>query len=208
MDTRTERAGEFDRSGRGKPGWTAGGEKNQPAAARNLMPPFPGPRFYGTDPRRQGFVAGDIVEERENISSHRAAPLTAPVPFPKTRCISGKGGQRQSAGRRTISALISGKTAAAKPRGLRPCDPARKNIKISLDRRGPSHGRRTISALISGKTAAAKPRGLRPCDPARKNIKISLDRRGPSHGSRDRKGTFPVVGKSRTPPDNYEQIDT
>ncbi len=142
MDTRTERAGEFDRSGRGKPGWTAGGEKNQPAAARNLMPPFPGPRFYGTDPRRQGFVAGDIVEERENISSHRAAPLTAPVPFPKTRCISGKGGQRQSAGRRTISALISGKTAAAKPRGLRPCDPARKNIKISLDRRGPSHGSR------------------------------------------------------------------
>ena len=59
------------------------------------MPPFPGQRVYGTDPRRQGYVAGEILQEREDFSSHRKAPLTAPVPFRRTRWTSGKGGQKQ-----------------------------------------------------------------------------------------------------------------
>jgi len=75
-----------------------GGRKNRPAAARNLPPPFPGQRVYGTDPRRQGYVAGDILQKRENFSRHRVAPLTAPVPFRKTRCTSGKGGECKGAG--------------------------------------------------------------------------------------------------------------
>ena len=100
--------------------------KNQPAAARNLMPPFPAIRVYGTDPRSQGYVIMEILQERENLHNHRAAPLTAPVPFPKTSWVSGKGGQCKGTGSRLAPALMSGQTAASKARGLRPCDPARK----------------------------------------------------------------------------------
>jgi hypothetical protein len=39
--------------------------------------------------------------------------------------------------------------------GLRPCDPARKNIKLSLDRRGPSHGSRDRE-VFHGLQRAAK----------------------------------------------------
>jgi len=101
-------------------------EQNQPAAARNLKPPFPAQRGYGTDPRRQGYVAGEILQKRENFSSHRDAPLTAPVPFRKTRCTSGKGGEEKGAGSWLPPALVAGQNTASKVRGLRPCDPARK----------------------------------------------------------------------------------
>src|SRR5258708_3996714 len=101
------------------------GRKNQPAAARNLMPPFPGYRGYGTDPRRQGYVTVEILQKRDNFYSHRVAPLTAPVPFRKTRWTSGKGGEGKGTGSRLAPALMSGQTAASKVRGLCPCDPAR-----------------------------------------------------------------------------------
>src|SRR6266536_1161604 len=100
-----------------------GGEKNSPAAARNLMPPFPGPRVYGTDPRRQGYVAGEILQKREDFSSHRVALLTAPVPFRKTRGTSGKGGQCKGTGSRLAPALMSGQTAASNVTGAPPLRP-------------------------------------------------------------------------------------
>jgi hypothetical protein len=117
-------------------------EKNPPAAARNLMPPFPGHRGYGTDPRRQGYPEGELLQKRQNFSLRRSAPLTAPVPFRTTRCTTGKGGESKGTGSRLAPALMSGQTAASKVRGLRPCDPAWKKSKLSLDRRGPSHGSR------------------------------------------------------------------
>jgi hypothetical protein len=117
-------------------------EKNPPAAARNLMPPFPGQRRYGTDPRRQGYPEGELLQKRQNFSLRRAAPLTAPVPFRTTRCTTGKGGESKGTGSRLAPVLMSGRTAASKVRGLRPCDPAWKKSKLSLDRRGPSHGSR------------------------------------------------------------------
>src|SRR5258708_11474920 len=87
---------------------TGGREKNLPAAAGNLMPPFPGQRLYGTDPRGQGYVAGEMLQERENFSSHRAAPLTAPVPFPKTAGYQGKGANGKAPDSRLAPALMSG----------------------------------------------------------------------------------------------------
>ena len=112
------------------------GEKNRPAAARNLMPPFSGQRVYGTDPRRQGFVAGEILRKRENLSSHRAAPLTAPVRFRKTRCTSGKGGKCKAAGSRLAPALLSGQNAASKVPGSAPATPHGKNQNYRLTRGG------------------------------------------------------------------------
>ena len=47
------------------------------------MPPLPGEEGYGTAPRRQGYVAGEILRKQENFTSHRCAPLTAPAPLPK-----------------------------------------------------------------------------------------------------------------------------
>jgi hypothetical protein len=116
--------------------------KNSPAAARNLKPPLPGRGVYGTDPRRQGYVAGEILRKQENLSNHRDAPLTAPVPFLKTRCTSGKGGQCKGAGSRLAPTIMSGQSQASKVQGLGPCDPARKKPGLSLDSRGPSHGSR------------------------------------------------------------------
>jgi hypothetical protein len=104
------------------------GGKNLPAAARNLMPPFPGMRVYGTDPRSQGYVIIEILQERENLYNHRVAPLTAPVPFRKN-WISGKGGQCKGTGSRLAPTLMSGQTAASKEQGLRPCDPAREKYR-------------------------------------------------------------------------------
>jgi hypothetical protein len=98
-------------------------EKNRPAAARNLMPPFPGQRVYGTDPRSQGYVAGEILQKRENFSSHRDAPLTAPVPFQKATGISGKGGQGKGTRSRLAPALMAGQTAASKVTGAPPLRP-------------------------------------------------------------------------------------
>ena len=119
--------------------------KNQPAAARNLMPPFPAPRVYGTDPRRQRYVAGEMVQQREDFSSHRDAPLTAPVPFRTTRCTSGKGGECKGTGSRLAPALMLAKCrpvrhGGAAP-GAAPATPLGENAKLSLDSRGPSHGR-------------------------------------------------------------------
>src|SRR6266478_6012774 len=114
-----------------------GGAKNPPAAARNLMPPFPGQRVYGTDPRRQGYVARDILQKRKNISSHRAAPLTAPVPFRKTLCTSGKGGKGKGTGSRLAPALMAGQTAASKVSGAPPLRPRTgKNQNYRLTRGG------------------------------------------------------------------------
>jgi hypothetical protein len=62
----------------------------------------------------------------ENFSSHRCAPLTAPVPFLKTAGYQRKGANAKAPGSRLAPALISGQTAAGKEQGLRPCDPARK----------------------------------------------------------------------------------
>ena len=135
MDITTEFKNRIGKTGHGE-------RKNQPAAARNLMPPFRGYRVYGTDPRRQGYVAVEILRKQDHLNSHRTAPLTAPVPFRKTRCRSGKGGKCKAPGNRLAPALMSGQTTASKVRGLRPCDPARKKPKLSLDRRGPSHGSR------------------------------------------------------------------
>src|SRR3984957_13973436 len=107
-----------------------GGRKNRPAAARNLPPPFPGQRVYGTDPRRQGYVAGDILQKRENFSRHRVAPLTAPVPFRKTRCTSGKRGEWKGRGSPSQPGLRCQNYPACKIGGLRPCVPACQKIEI------------------------------------------------------------------------------
>jgi hypothetical protein len=100
--------------------------KNQPAAARNLMPPFPEQWVYGTGPRRQGYPEGELFQNQGNFSLRRSAPLTAPVPFQKTCWILGKGGGGKAIGSWLAPALMPGQTAASKVRGLRPCDPARK----------------------------------------------------------------------------------
>ena len=135
--------------------WAArGGEKgkakNQPAAARNLMPPFPGRGLYGTDPRRQGYVAGEILRKRENFTSHRDAPLTAPVPFPKAGWISEKGGDskgiRKPAGAGPDVWPNNGQQGTGAP----PLRPRTEKIqKISLDTRGPSHGSRDREGAVS-----------------------------------------------------------
>src|SRR5258708_14721735 len=119
-----------------------GVKKNQPAAARNLMPPFRGYRVYGTDPRRQGYVAVEILRKQDNLNSHRAAPLTAPVPFRKTRCRSGKGGKCKAPGNRLAPALMSGQTTPVRYGGSAPATPLGKKPELSLDRRRPSHGSR------------------------------------------------------------------
>ena len=119
------------------------GAQNQPAAARNLMPPFPGRGVYGTDPRRQGYAGYEILRKRENFITCRFAPLTAAVPFRKTRCTSGKGGQCKGTESRLAPTLDiwpncgqqgTGATAPATPHG--------KKTKLPLDSRGPSHGSR------------------------------------------------------------------
>jgi hypothetical protein len=113
-----------------KRGGKEGEEKESACGARNLKPPFPGYRVYGTDPRSQGYVVIEILQRRENLYNHRFAPLTAPVPFPKTAWISGKGGKCKAPGSRLAPALMPGQTAASKVQGLRPCDPARKKPEI------------------------------------------------------------------------------
>jgi hypothetical protein len=125
-----------------------GGRKNRPAAARNLPPPFPGQRVYGTDPRRQGYVAGDILQKRENFSRHRVAPLTAPVPFRKTRCTSGKGGECKGAGSPANAGLDGQTTRPVRYGGSAPATPHAKKSKLSLDGRGPSHGSRDGNGAI------------------------------------------------------------
>ena len=136
------------------------GSEESACGSKEFDAPFPARPVYGTDPRRQGYVAGEILQERENFSSHRAAPLTAPVPFRKTRWTSGKGGQSKGNGSRLAPAPMTGQTAASKVRGLRPCDPARKNVELSLDRRGPSHGSRDCEGAVTrapGDSVAAPP---------------------------------------------------
>ena len=96
------------------------------------MPPFPGQQVYGTGPRSQGYVAVEILQNRDNFNSHRKAPLTAPAPSRKKLRTSGKGGQSKGNGSRLAPALMSGQTSASKVRGLRPCDPVRKKAKTSL----------------------------------------------------------------------------
>ena len=127
-----------------------GGRKNRPAAARNLPPPFPGQRVYGTDPRRQGYVAGDILQKRENFSRHRVAPLTAPVPFRKTRCTSGKGGECKGAGSPANAGLDGQTIRPVRYGGSAPATPHAKKSKLSLDGRGPSHGSRDGNGAVSG----------------------------------------------------------
>src|SRR6202030_1710865 len=107
-----------------------GGRKNRPAAARNLPPPFPGQRVYGTDPRRQGYVAGDILQKRENFSSHRVAPLTAPVPFRKDALHIRERGRKQRRWKPSQRRPRWPNYTASKIRGLRPCDPACQKIEI------------------------------------------------------------------------------
>ena len=121
-----------------KRGGKEGGEKNPPAAARNLMPPFPGQRVYGTDPRRQGCVVGEILQQRENFSNHRGAPLTAPVPFRKTLCISGKRGPVQRRQKPADTALDSWPNCGQQGgTGALPLRPRTEKIqKLSLDRGG------------------------------------------------------------------------
>jgi hypothetical protein len=123
-------------------------EKNQPAAARNLMPPFPGQRVYGTDPRRQGCVAEEIVQKREDFFRHRDAPLTAPVPFRKTRCTSGERGRKQRHRSRLAPALMLAKLRPVRYGGSAPATLLGKNMKLSLDTPGPSHGRQDWDNLV------------------------------------------------------------
>src|ERR1700732_3320015 len=137
-----------------------GGRKNRPAAARNLPPPFPGQRVYGTDPRRQGYVAGDILQKRENFSRHRVAPLTAPVPFRKTRCTSGKGGECKGAGSPANAGLDGQTTRPVRYGGSAPATPHAKKSKLSLDGRGPSHGSRDGNGAVSGVPAPNLPSGI------------------------------------------------
>ena len=128
----------------------SGKAKNQPAAARNSMPPFPGEGVYGTDPRSQGYVADEILRKRENLISHRDAPLTAPVPFPKTGWISEKGGDSKGIGSRLAPALISGQNCGQQGTGAPPLRPRTEKIpKISLDSRGPSHRSRDRQGAVS-----------------------------------------------------------
>jgi hypothetical protein len=129
------------------------GEKNPPAAARNLMPPFPGQRGYGTDPRRQGCVAGEILQQRENFSCHRGAPLTAPVPFRKTLCTSGKGGLCKRRQKPADAALDSWPNCGQQGTGAPPLRPRTEKIhKLSLDRGWPSHGSRDREGVAHGPT--------------------------------------------------------
>jgi hypothetical protein len=145
MDITTEFGG-----GLAKRSGEEGGRKNRPAAARNLPPPFPGQRVYGTDPRRQGYVAGDILQRRENFSSHRVAPLTAPVPFRKTRCTSGKGGECKGAGSPANAGLDGQTKRPVRYGGSAPATPHAKKSKLSLDGRGPSHGSRDGNGAVRG----------------------------------------------------------
>jgi hypothetical protein len=138
MDTTTE----ITAGCRNCPGETGWGRKEESACgARNLMPPFPGPRVYGTDPRRQGCVAGEILQKQEHFCSHRVAPLTAPVPFRKTRCTTAERGPIQR--RRTPAGAgldvwpKSGQQGTGAPA---PATPHAKKSKLSLDGRRPSHG--------------------------------------------------------------------
>lgn len=132
------------------PGKRSGREGAEQSAcgARNLIAPFPCARSIGTDPRRQGYVGKEVFQERENFFHHRCAPLTAPVPFRKKLDIRERG-QKQRPGSRLAPTLMSGQTAASKARGLCPCDPARKNMKFSLDGRGPSHGSRDREGAVA-----------------------------------------------------------
>jgi hypothetical protein len=147
MDTTTE----ITAGCRNCPGETGWGRKEESACgARNLMPPFPGPRVYGTDPRRQGCVAGEILQKQEHFCSHRVAPLTAPVPFRKTRCTTAERGPIQR--RRTPAGAgldvwpKSGQQGTGAPA---PATPHAKKSKLSLDGRRPSHGSRDRKGALS-----------------------------------------------------------
>jgi hypothetical protein len=94
------------------------------------MPPFPGKALYGTDPRRQGYVAAEIVQKRENFCSHRDAPLTAPVPFRKKRCTSEKGGESTGNRSRLAPALMLAKMRPVRYGGSAPATLLGKNYEI------------------------------------------------------------------------------